>query len=149
MRSPSCWSVVVAATTDVAVLDGIGVGAGVGKEGLVETGLEDRGDRPIACRADADATAACGLDTPRSIGLLHPQDTETRSEALLGMRPCPHDRFAQRHRGWTDLLGGGQQTRRCPEGVSAMCARHVLGDGGVPVLHARAGVACDPVAAME
>src|SRR6266849_4198856 len=36
MRSPSCWSVVVAATTDVAVLDGIGGGGGgVGKEGLV------------------------------------------------------------------------------------------------------------------
>src|SRR6266404_7070293 len=149
IRSPCCWSVVVAAATYVAVLDGIGVGGGVWKEGLVEAGLEDRGDRPIARCADADPTAACGLDTPRPIGLLHPQDTEAGSEALLGMRLCPHNRFAQRHRGWTDLLGGGQQARRRPEGVSAMCARHVLGDGGVPVLHARAGVARDAGAAME
>src|SRR2546430_8064336 len=148
IRSPSCWSVVVAAATDVAVLDGIGVGGGIGKESLVEAGLEDRGDRPIARCADADPTAACGLEPPRPIGLLHPQDTETGSEALFRMRLCPHNRFAQRDRGWTDLLGGGQQTRRRPEGVSAMRARHVLGDGGVPVPHARAGMAWDPGAAM-
>src|SRR5215207_5972519 len=54
IRSPCCWLVVVAAATDVAVLDGIGVGGGVGKEGLVETGLEDGGDRPIARCADAE-----------------------------------------------------------------------------------------------
>src|SRR6266404_9526140 len=94
IKSPSCWSVVVAAATDVAVLDGIGVGGGVGKEGLVEAGLEDRGDRPIARCANADPTAACGLEPPRSIGLLHPQDTETGSEALFRMRLCPHNRFA-------------------------------------------------------
>src|SRR5258707_7157051 len=149
IRSPFCWSVVVAAATDVAVLDGIGVGGGVGKESLVEAGLEDRGDRPIARCADADTAAASGLETPRPIGLLHPQDTETGSEALLRMRLCPHNRFAQRDRGWTDLLGGGQQTPRRPAGVSAMRARHVLWDRGVPVLHARACVARDAGAAME
>src|SRR6202051_3377687 len=149
MRSPSCWSVVVATTTDVAVLDGIGVGGGVGKESLVEAGLEDRGDRPIARCADADTTAACGLEPPRPIGLLHPQDAETGSEALFRMRLCPHNRFAQRDCGWNDPLGGGQQTRRRTEGVSAMRARHVLWDRGVPALHARACVAGDAGAAME
>src|SRR4029077_18413592 len=98
IRSPSCWSVVVAAATDVAVLDGIGIGGGVGKEGLVEAGLEDRGDQPIPRCPDADPTAACGLETPRPIGLLHPQDTETGLEALLGMGLGPHNRFAQRDR---------------------------------------------------
>src|SRR3981189_2363247 len=118
IRFPSCWSVVVAAATDVAVLDGIGVGGGVGKEGLVEAGLEDRGDRPIARCADADPTAACGLETPRPIGLLHPQDTETGSEALFRMRLCPHNRFAQRDCGWHDLLRGGQKAyRRCALGM--------------------------------
>src|SRR3989454_7402094 len=149
IRSPSCWSVVVAAAPDVAVLDGIGVGGGVGKESLVEAGLEDRGDRPIARCADADTTAACGLETLRPIGPLHPQDTETGSEALLRMGLCPHDRLAQRDRGRTDLLGGGQQTRRRPEGVSAMRARHVLWDCRVPALQARACVAGDAGAAME
>jgi hypothetical protein len=42
----SSRSVVVAAATDVAVPDGLGVGGGIGQEGLVEAGLEDRGDRP-------------------------------------------------------------------------------------------------------
>src|SRR6266436_5169118 len=148
--SPSSFrSVVVAAATDVAVLDGIGIGVGLRQEGLVEAGLEDRSDRPIACRANADPTAACGFEALRPIGLLHPQNAETGSEALLGMGLCPHDRLAQRYRGWTDLLGGGQQTRRRPEGVSAMRARHVLWDRGVAVLHARACVARDAGAAME
>src|SRR6266446_1101996 len=149
IRSPSCWSVVVAAAPDVAVLDGIGVGGGVGKESLVEAGLEDRGDRPIARCADADPTAACGFETLRPIGLFQPQDAETGSEALLGMRLCPHDRLAQRDRGRTDFLSGGQQTRWRPEGVSAMRARHVLGNRGVAALHARACVAGDAGAAME
>src|SRR6266436_828515 len=149
ISSPSCRSVVVAAATDVAVLDGIGIGGGVGKECLVEAGLEDRGDRPIAGCANADPAAACGFETLRPIGLFQPQDAETGSEALLGMGLCPHDRLAQRDRGRTDFLGGGQQTRRRPEGVSAMRARHVLGDRGVAVLHARACVARDAIAAME
>src|SRR5882672_1837467 len=131
----SSRSVVVAAATDVAVLDGIGVGCGVGKEGLVEAGLEDRCDRPIARCPNADATAASGLEALRPIGLLHPQNAETGSKALLGMRLCPHDRLAQRNRRGADLLGFGQQTRRRPEGVAAMRARHVLWDRGVPVLH--------------
>src|SRR6266478_532788 len=148
--SPSSFrSVVVAAATDVAVLDGIGIALGLRHEGLVEPGLEDRSDRPIPCRANADPTAACGFEALRPIGLLHPQNAETGSEALLGMGLCPHDRLAQRYRGWTDLLGGGQQTRRRPEGVSAMRARHVLWDRGVAVLHARACVAGDAGAAME
>src|SRR5277367_2700035 len=136
MGSPSPRSVVVAAATDVAVLDGIGVERGLGQEGLVEAGLEDRRDRSIARRANADPTAACRFEPLYPIGLLQPKDAETGSEALLGMRLCPHDRFAQRDRGWTDLLGGGQQTRRRPEGVSAMRARHVLGDRSVAALHA-------------
>src|SRR3984885_14356396 len=133
--SPSSRSVVVAAATDVAVLDWLGVGGRVGQEGLVEAGLEDRRDRPIARCANADPTAACGFEALRPEGLLHPQNAETGSEALLGMRLCPHDRLAQCDRGWTDLLGGGEQTRRRPEGVSAMCARHVLGDRSVAALH--------------
>jgi hypothetical protein len=78
--SPSWWSVVVAVATDVAVPDGLGVG----QEGLVEAGLEDRSDRPIARCANADPTAACGFEALRPIGLLHPQNAETGSEALLG-----------------------------------------------------------------
>src|SRR5215211_9163967 len=107
MGSPCCRSVVVAAATDVAVLDRIGIGGALGQEGLVEAGLEDRGDRAIARRADRDAAAACGFETLRPVGLLHPQDAETGSEALLGMRLGAHDRLAQRNRGWADLLGGG------------------------------------------
>src|SRR4029077_14870025 len=85
IRSPSCRSVVVAAATDVAVLDGIGIGGGVGKECLDKAGLEDRSDRTIADCTNADPAAACGFETLRPIGLSQPQDAETGSEALLGM----------------------------------------------------------------
>jgi len=44
---------------------------------------------------------------------------------------------AQRDRGRTDFLSGGQQTRQRPEGVSAMRVRHVLGDRGVAPLKAQ------------
>ena len=77
------------------------------------------------------------------------QDAEAGSEALLGMRLGPHDRLAQRHRGRADLLGGGEQARRRPEGVPTVRTRHVLGDRRVPSLQRRAGMAGDPHAAME
>src|ERR1700680_4752468 len=110
----SSRSGVGAAATDIAVPDGIGVGVCVGQEGLVEAGLEDRSDRPIARCPNADATAGCGFAAVRPIALLHPQDAETGSEALLGMGLGPHDRLAQRNRRGSDLLGFGQQTRRRP-----------------------------------
>src|ERR1700745_4125518 len=90
IRSPSCWSVVVAAATDVAVLDGIGLRGGLGKESLVEAGLEDRSDRSIARFGDREAPAACGFETLRPVGLLHAKDAEAGSKALLGMGLGPH-----------------------------------------------------------
>src|SRR5271168_5238382 len=124
--SPSCWSVVVAAATDVAVPDGLGVGGSVGQEGLVEAGLEDRSDRPIARCANADPTATCGFEALRPIGLLHPQNAETGSEALLGMGLCPHDRLAQRDRG---RAGVQKAYRRCALG---MCSGIVVCGASCP-----------------
>ena len=53
--SASGWSVVVAAAADVAVVDRIGGGSDIGVKGLVEAGLQDRGDRAVARGADAEA----------------------------------------------------------------------------------------------
>ncbi len=84
LRSPSGWSVVVATAADVAVMDGIGVRFGIGHEGLVETGLEDGGNRAIAGRTDDDATAAGGLEADRTIGAGEREDAEARRKPCSG-----------------------------------------------------------------
>src|SRR5258707_13753393 len=76
----SSRSVVVAADTDVAVLDGIGIGVGLRQEGLVEAGLEDRIDRPLAFCANDDPTAPCGLAALRPPDLLHTQHSVPGSD---------------------------------------------------------------------
>src|SRR4249919_3137630 len=101
MRSPSGCSVVVATAADVAVMDGIGVRFGIGHEGLVETGLEDGGNRAIARSADDDTTTAGRFETDRTIGSGEREDAEAGPEALFRMWLGPHDRLAQRHRGGT------------------------------------------------
>ncbi len=60
-----------------------------------------------------------------------PGEYQTSAAGVARDRLCPHDRLAQRDRGWTDLLGASQQTCRRPESVSAMRARHVFGDRSV------------------
>src|SRR6266516_1912168 len=108
MRSPSCRSVVIALAADVAVVDGVGFGSALGKEGLVEAVLEDRSDGPVARRADVDPAPACGFEASRTVGASQRQNAETRSKALLRMRFGAHDRLAQGNRGRADLFGGGQ-----------------------------------------
>src|SRR3954454_15896262 len=90
MRSPSGWSVVVATAANVAVVDWIGVRFGIGHEGLVETGLEDGGNRAIARSADDDATAAGRLEADRTVGTGEREDAEAGPEALFRMWFGPH-----------------------------------------------------------
>src|SRR4029077_15843654 len=86
IRSPSGWSVVVIAATDVAVMDGTGVRFGIGQEGLVEAGVEDVGNGAIARRADDNATAAGRFEADRTIGAGEREDAEAGPEALFRMR---------------------------------------------------------------
>ena len=122
-----CWSVVVATAADVGVMDGIGVRFGIGHEGPVEAGLEDRGDRAVGRRADDDAAAAGRLEADRTIGRASEQDAEAGAEALLGMRLGPHDRLAQR-RPWTGRSfwrrrAGAPASSRRTGGARSACAR--------------------------
>src|SRR5207253_9221941 len=78
-------SVVIALAADVAVHDGAGLGCSLGQEGLVEAGLEDRGDGTVARRADVEPASACCFEASRTIGACQREDAETGSEALLGM----------------------------------------------------------------
>src|SRR5215831_8431590 len=84
-----------------------------------------------------------------SIFLGEPQDAETGAESLLGMRLRTHDRFKQRERCRTDLLGLSHEARWRPLGIAPMRAWHVFRNRSVPVPHKRGGVAGDARAAME
>src|ERR1700750_2056462 len=149
MSSPSAGSMEVAAATNVVVLDRVGLRGGLGEEGLVEAGLEDRGDGPVARRSDGGAAAAGCLEAERTVGAPQRQDAEARSESLFGMRLRAHDRLAQRDGGRANLASEGDDARRRPGGMPTMRARHMLGDRGVTMLHRRTRVACDPHAAMK
>ena len=72
-----------------------------------------------------------------------------RRHSTIGyLSPMEFD-LRQRRRGGADLFGGGEHALRRPEGVPAVRARHVRGDGRMPSPDGRAGVASDPHAAME
>jgi hypothetical protein len=100
----------------------------VGSRPPIEPVLEDRRDRSIGTGADVE-TAIAGRFQPLGAVLSRPpQDAETRTVALLGMRPALEDQCGE--------LGGARANRRRltadpldrPFGVTPVGARHVLGD---------------------
>ena len=92
------------------------------------------------------AAPARGLEPLRPVALAQTQDAQAGAEALLGMRLGGQDRLEQRDRGRSDLGGLPHQARRRPLGVAPVRARHVLVEGGVPVLQPRARMTGDAAA---
>src|SRR6185437_15731051 len=68
------------------------------------------------------------------------------TKALFWMRPALQDQLAQRRRGGADRTGFAANALDGPVGVAPMARRHVIGDGGVPVIAAGAQMRGDPVA---
>src|ERR1700759_4309319 len=95
-------SVVVAAATNVAVLDGRLVRYGLRAIGPVEVVAQDRRDRTVATGANIDAALAGCLDAFGTPGTHQPQDAETGAEALFGVRLGMQDLLNQGGRGRAD-----------------------------------------------
>ena len=77
---------VVAAATDVAVLNGRLVRHGLRAIGPVEVVAQDRGDRAVATGANIDAALAGRLDAFGALGAHQSQDAEAGAETLFGVR---------------------------------------------------------------
>src|SRR3974390_149330 len=68
----------------------------------VEAGLEDRLDTLIGARVSIAGPKGCGLQSIRTIGFSQTQDSQTRAEALFGMRAGLKNLFHQTCGGWPD-----------------------------------------------
>jgi hypothetical protein len=140
---------IVAAAADVAVLDGRRVGHGLGAIGAIEVVAQDRDDGAIGARADVDAALAGRFDPFGAIAAHQAQDAEARPEALFGMRLGVEDQLDQSGGGWTNPGRLAPQPGRRPIGITPVCARHVIGDGRVPMRLWAAHVRGDADAVME
>src|ERR1700754_1626927 len=122
---------VVAAATDVAVLNGRFVRHGLRAVGPVEVVAQDRSDRTVATGANIDAALAGSLDAFGTPGTHQSQDAETGPEALFGMRLGMQDLLDQGGCGGPDHCRLTHQTCWRPVSVTPVRARHVLGDRSV------------------
>ena len=125
---------VVAGAADVGVEDRDGLG-GPRLRGLaIELVVEDRAHRAVGQGADLDGARG---RRPRAVPrrtARQPQDAEAGAEALLGVRSARKDQLAQDRGGGPDAGGPLAHALDGPIGIAAMARRHVIGDGGVPLL---------------
>src|SRR5260370_29823717 len=139
-------SMVIARAADVGMEDRHAVrGAllgGVAIEIVVEDGL----DRSVGPGADIEGPRRGGLDALRAERLDQADDTETRPEALFGVRALVQDQLAQRRTGWPDRGGIAPDAVDRPVGVTAMAGGHVLVHGGVLAVAAGSQMGGDPLA---
>jgi hypothetical protein len=111
--------------------------------------LQDRFDRAVGGGADVAAAAAGGLDACRAVTAREPQDAETGTEALFGVRLCRHDRLDEGDGGGTDFGRFPSHPGRRPLGVAPVGARHVLGNRRVPAARMRPSMARHTSALMQ
>jgi hypothetical protein len=74
---------------------------------------------------------------------------EAGAEALLGVGPALQDQLAERGGGCADRSGLAANALDHPVGVPPMARRHVLGDGGVPMIAAGAQMSGNPLALQK
>ena len=112
----------------------------------IELVVEDRAHRAIAQRADLDRPRGRGFEAVGAERAHQADDAETGAEALFGVRPALQDQLAQRGRGRTDRSRLAANALNGPVGIAPVARRHVIGDGGVPVIAAGAQMRGDPLA---
>ena len=115
----------------------------------IELVVEDGTDRSVGERADLDGARRGGLQTCDAERSHQPQDAETGSEALLGVRSLLQDEIAERRGCRADECGIPADAADGPVGVTAMTGGHVVGDGGVLAVAASSHVHGDPLAPDE
>src|SRR5215475_1283827 len=109
---------IIAATTDVAVLDGRHIRHGLRAIGTIKVVAQDRGDGAVGARADIDPALTCSLDTIGAVAAHQPEDAETGAEALLGVRLGSEDQLYEVSGGGTDPGGLASQPGWRPVGVA-------------------------------
>src|ERR1700733_13039174 len=141
---------VVAAATDVAVLNGRLVRHGLRAVGPVKIVAQDRSDRTVATGANVDAALAGRLDAFGTPGTHQSQDAETGPEALFGVRLGMQDLLNQGGCGRANYRRLTHQPCRRPVSVTPVRARHVFGDcrmsptQGTSEMPGDAGAAVEP-----
>src|SRR3984893_4863252 len=78
-----------------------------------------------------------------------PHDAQAGPEALLRVGPALQDQLAERGGSWADRSGLAANALDGPVGVPPMARRHVLGDGGVPMVTAGAQMSGNPLALQK
>ena len=77
---------VIAAATDVAVLDRRHVRHGLRAIGTIQVVAQDRGDGAVGARSDIDPALTRSLDTLDAVAAHQAEDAETGTEALQPSR---------------------------------------------------------------
>jgi hypothetical protein len=99
--------------------------------GTIQIVGEDGGDAPVVHRADLERASRDRLGARRLDAAIEPQDTETGSKALLGMRPMRKDGGDQRFGVRANGARPAPEAVGRPFGVAAMRARRMW-SGSVP-----------------
>src|SRR4051794_11470764 len=126
---------VIAAATDVAVLDGRHIRHGLRAISTIKVVAQDRDDGAVGACADIDPTLARSLDTLSAIAAHQAENAETGAEALLGVRLGSEDQRHQLRGGGTDPSGLASQPGGCPVSIATMCTGHVVWHRSVPMPH--------------
>src|SRR5271163_2906270 len=139
-------SVVVARSADIGVQDRHAIDGRRLCSLAIELVVEDGAHRAVGQGADLDRPRGGGFE---AIGAEWPHqahDAEAGSEALFGMGPALQDQLAQRSSSWTNRSGLAANALHCPVGITPMARRHVLADGGVPMVAAGPQMSGNPLA---
>jgi hypothetical protein len=117
--------VVILRAPDIAVRNH-GGGSGWTRQGLpVKVVFEDRFNTLVRTRTDADGAVAGRFKACIAIAFAQPHDAQTRTEALLGMRPCSQNRFNHLGRGLTCFRRPANKPLGRPFGIVLMGLGHV------------------------
>src|SRR6516164_6378552 len=109
----------------------------------VETVLEDRIDTAVGAGAELQTTPARGFEPAGAVLPGEPQNAQTGSEPLLGMRSAFENDRCQFGRVGANGGGVTPDAINRPAGIAAMGARHVFRQRGVATADAAAHVAGD------
>src|ERR1700731_719790 len=142
-------SVVVARSANIGVEDWHAIGGRPLCRLAVEFFVEDRAHRTVGQGADPDCPRGGGFETIGAEWPHQPHDAQAGPEALLRVGPALQDQLAERGGSWADRSGLAANALDGPVGVPPMARRHVLGDGGVPMVTAGAQMSGNPLALQK
>src|SRR6516225_941611 len=131
-------SVVVARSADIGVEDRHAIGGRRLRRLAIELVVEDGAHRTVGQGADLDCPGGGGFQAIGAEWPHQPHNAKAGSEALLRVGPALQDQLAERGGSWADRRGLAANALDGPLGVPPMARRHVIGDGGVPMVAAGA-----------